>query len=319
MGSLRSSAVVAAVDGSPAATEAARTAALEADRRHAQLRLVHAFAWPTEPLPGLPDVAEARAAAQRCAVGDVERLRGTLTHLLPPGSVTTAVVDGSPEDVLHRESTSAALLVLGAAGRTWGHGPMPGSVAEIVVATAECPVLVHRRPSGPGRPRGVVAAVDGAAGTAELLAVAAAEARLRGAPLHVVHAWRQLTEDAVHCLRWRLDTDVSSRAERALVEEEADRVRRGHPGLQVQLSVLPDRAGHLLVQLADTAALLVVGRTAGRTTRRSATVHAALHRTSVPLLAVPVAALVMPEADATPPSVPLPAQPLDERDTRPVG
>ncbi len=311
-------AVVAAVDGSPAATEAARAAALEADRRHARLRLVHAFDWPAEPLPGLPDVAEAHDAARRCAVGDVERLRGTLTHLLPPGSVTTAVVDGSPEDVLHRESTSAALLVLGAAGRTWGSGPMPGSVAESVVATAECPVLVHRRPSGPGRPRGVVAAVDGTAGTAELLAVAAAEARLRGEHLDVVHGWRQLTEDAVHCLRWRLDTDVSSRAERALVEEQVDRVRHAHPGLEVRLDVLPDRAGHLLVQLAEAAALLVVGRTAGLPARRSATVHAALHRTSVPLLVVPVPAPVATEADAAP-GVPAPAPPVDERDTRPVG
>jgi hypothetical protein len=159
--------------------------------------------------------------------------------------------------------------------------------------------------------------VDGAAGTAELLDVAAAEARLRGEPLAVVHAWRQLTEDAVHCLRWRLDTDVSSRAERALVEEQVDHVRRAHPGLEVALSVLPDRAGHLLVQLAEAAALLVVGRTAGLPTRRSATVHAALHRTSVPLLAVPVATVV-PEADA-PPGVPGPAQPVDEQDTRPVG
>jgi len=160
--------------------------------------------------------------------------------------------------------------------------------------------------------------VDGAAGTAEVLAVAAGEAGLRGEPLDVVHAWRQLTEDAVHCLRWRLDTDVSSRAERELVEEQVDRVRQAHPGLRVQLSVLPDRAGHLLVQLAEPAALLVVGRTAGLPTRRSATVHAALHRTSVSLLAVPVAALVMPEADAAP-GVPAPAQPVDERDTRPVG
>ncbi|WP_369135237.1 universal stress protein [Modestobacter sp. I12A-02662] len=319
MGSLRSSAVVAAVDGSPAATEAARAAALEADRRQARLRLVHAFAWPAGSLPGLPDVAGARAAARRCAVGDVERLRGTLTHLLPPGAVTTAVVDGSPEDVLRRESASAALLVVGAAGRTWGSGPVPGSVAESVVATAGCPVLVHRRPSGPGRPSGVVAAVDGAAGTGDVLAVAAAEARLRGEPLHVVHAWRQLTEDAVHCLRWRLDTDVSARAERALVEDQVDGVRRAHPGLQVRLSVLPDRAGHLLVQLAEAAALLVVGRTAGMPSRRGATVHAALHRTSVPLLAVPVAAPVVPEADAAPPGVPAPAQPVDERDTRPVG
>jgi hypothetical protein len=86
----------------------------------------------------------------------------------------------------------------------------------------------------------------------------------------------------------------------------------------VQISVLPDRAGHLLVQLAETAALLVLGRASGRP-RRNATVHAALHRTAVPVLTVPVHAPVLPEADAAPPGVPAPAEPLEQPATHPVG
>ena len=103
-----------------------------------------------------------------------------------------------------------------------------------------CPVLVHRSwiPLGRRR-RGVVVGVDGAEGSAGVLDAAAREADLRGEPLHVVHAWRQLTEDAVQPLRWRLDADASTSAETAAVEPLVAALRSRLPGLPVTSKTLP--------------------------------------------------------------------------------
>jgi nucleotide-binding universal stress UspA family protein len=281
--------VVVGVDGSVPAAEAARAAAREADRRRLPLRLVRAFHWPYGTLPGLPADLDARAIARRSANAELERLHGLLTGLLPRGRITAALVDGRPELVLRRESEAASLLVVGATGLTWGHGPTLGSVADAVASSALCPVLVHRvAPTLGPRRHGVVVGVDGGAGTATVLAAAAAEARLRAQPLRVVHAWRQLTEDAMVPLRWRLDRDATDRAERALLAEQVGALSRTHPGLSVEIVILPGRPGHVLVEQADAAELVVVGVRQLGTPGEGTTAHSVLHRCATPVLTVPV-------------------------------
>ena len=108
----------------------------------------------------------------------------------------------------------------------------------------------------------------------------------------MVHAWRQLTEDAVHPLRWRLDGGIGSAAETAAVEPLVAELRRRRPDLPVELVVQQGRAGQVLVQAAEDAGLLVVGRRDITAGGPGATVHSVLHRVGVPVLAVPVAAPV---------------------------
>ncbi|MCZ2812074.1 MULTISPECIES: universal stress protein [unclassified Modestobacter] len=282
--------VVAGVDGSEPAAAAARAAALEADRRRLPLRLVRAFHWPAGDVPGLPDAYEACAAARRSANADLERLRRSLAGHLPDWAISVQLLDGRPETALCRATQPGDLLVIGASGLTWGSGDVLGSVAEAVAATAACPVLVHRSPNllGPRR-SGVVVGVDGAAGSREVLAAAATEAQLRGEPVRVVHAWRQLTEDAVHPLRWRLDVQASVDAESAAVEPMVAELRRRHPDLTIDTEVRRGRAGQVLVEATGNAVLLVVGRQDLAHGGPGATVHSVLHRVEIPVLTVPVA------------------------------
>ncbi|MFQ1002415.1 universal stress protein [Modestobacter sp. SSW1-42] len=289
--SKQSPSVVVGVDGSEPAAEAARAAALEADRRRLPLRIVRAFHWPSGDLAGLPDTFDACAASRRAADADLERVRHSLADRLPEWAISLELVDGRAETVLPRTVQAGDLLVVGASGLTWGAGNALGSVAEAVVATAPCPVLVHRtlHPLD-WRRRGVVVGVDGGPGSAAVLAAAAAEAELRGEPLQVVHAWRQLTEDAAQSMRWRLEPGTSTAAETAAVEPLVAALRRRHPSLEVDTTVVPGRAGRVLVEATQTAALLVVGRRDITAGGPGATVHSVLHRLAIPVLTVPVAA-----------------------------
>jgi nucleotide-binding universal stress UspA family protein len=285
--------VVVGVDGSVPAAEAARAAAVEAERRRWPLRLVRAFHWPTGDLPGLPDAYDACAASRRVANADLDRLRRSLVDLLPGRSIGAELLDGRPETALCRATQPGDLLVVGASGQTWGTGGALGSVAEAVAAAAACPVLVHRSAPALESPRcGVVVGIGGAEGSVAVLTMAATEAQLRGEPLHVVHAWRQLTEDALNSLRWRLDSSVSSSAETAAVAPLVEQLRRRHPKLSVETTVEQGRAGQLLVQAGRTASLVVVGRRDLGAGGPGATVHSVLHRALVPVLTVPVPAPV---------------------------
>jgi nucleotide-binding universal stress UspA family protein len=292
--------VVVGVDGSEPAAEAARAAAREADRRKLPLRLVRAFHWPAGDVPGLPDAFDACSASRRSANADLDRLRSGLKDLLPGWAISAELLDGCADTVLCRATQHGDLLVVGASGLTWGAGGGLGSVAEAVAATAPCPVLVHRSSITLGGQRhGVVVGLDGEEGSAAVLAAAANEAHLRGEPLHVVHAWRQLTEDAVHPLRLRLDADESTSAETAAIEPLVAALRRRHPDLPVETTVQRGRAGQVLVQATETAALLVVGRRDVTAGGPGATVHSVLHRVGVPVLTVPVPAPVAASAGRT--------------------
>ncbi|WP_369130895.1 universal stress protein [Modestobacter roseus] len=286
--------VVAGVDGSVPAAEAARAAAAEAGRRGAPLHLVRAFSWPATQPAGLPAGVDARAAARRSAAADLERLRASLGGRLPGDQVRAELVDGTAADVLRAASASASLVVVGAVGLTWGAtslGTSLGTVAEEVVATSAAPVLVHRRTGGGLPCHGVVAGVDGEPGTVDVLAAAAREAIDRGEPLEVVHAWRQLTDDAVRSLRWRLDPDATDRSERAGVEAAVAELRTAHPELEVEAVVVPGRAGQVLVGRSQGASLVVIGRPTPIPDTLNATVHSVVHRAPTAVLVVPVPAV----------------------------
>jgi nucleotide-binding universal stress UspA family protein len=285
--------VVVGVDGSEHATRAARAAAAEAARRGWPLRLVRAFSWTDDPMPGLPDTLASRAAARRSVNADLDRLCHELDAASPGRSVGATLVEGHPGTALCRAVTSVDLLVVGAGGTTWSSAAVLGSVAESVAAAAPCPVLVHRPLPAPASGRhGVVVGAGGDSGTAAVLGAAAREAEDRHVPLTVVHAWRQLTTDETSELRWRLDRGRTADVERDAVEPAVADVRRHHPGLQVTLTVVAGRAGRVLVHRAREAELVVVGRRGLAEGGPGATVHSVLHQADVPVLVVPVPAVV---------------------------
>jgi nucleotide-binding universal stress UspA family protein len=295
--------VIVGVDGSEAAGDAARAAAVEAVARRAPLVLVHAFDWPSARVGRLPTDMDGRSVARRSAAQDVERLAASISDRLPACDVSIELLDGAPADVLCARSADAALLVVGAHGQTWSSGATLGSVASAVAHRSRCPVLLHRTVNPlDAHHTGVTVGIDGCPGSRQVLTAAAREAQRRGVPLTVVHTWRQLTEDATRPLRWLLDPEATAASETAVVEELGTELRLAHPDLRLDTVQRPGRAGPALVEAGDASALLVIGRPAtlgGQAPR--ATTHEVSSRSRVPVLLVPLPAADRVDAVADPP------------------
>ena len=278
--------VVVGVDGGPASTAAAREGAAQARRRLLPLHLVAGAPSILTVIPsggagGITAALEvgARALQQRLAV-----LQDELTVACPALRVTAEYTTGSAEQVLARRAGPEGRIVVG--GSSTGSRPTLGRVAGRLVRDAPCPVLVHRAGGDPTGP--VVVGVDCRPGTAELIGAAVDEACVRGSSLVVLHAWR------VH------GTGPSSAAppEHSVAQAEADLlerlvadVRTGHPAVPVELVLRPGTAADRLLEAAESAAVLVLGRHGLRprvpARRTSGWV---LDRVGCPVLVVPVGA-----------------------------
>lgn len=143
--------------GSTASTAALMWAALEARRRGARLRVIHA--WRPHPLhalyaadegsghpaPSCSQEADLLAAQARSALGDM-----IMVHAV------TEVVEGPPERVLVEASAQADLLVLGSGGQSPVAQADPrvvdrpvGPVVRACLSHARCPVVIISRTFAP--------------------------------------------------------------------------------------------------------------------------------------------------------------------------
>jgi nucleotide-binding universal stress UspA family protein len=139
--------VVVGVDGSPASRAALRWAAVEARRRDAPLRVVHAW----EPLP---PIYMKRLRLKEAAVEDAARAE--LAECVRSGlrgykdsNVETGLVRGSAACGLVDAGSDAQLLVVGARGRGGFEDLLIGSTSSQCVIHAPCPVAVVREPATP--------------------------------------------------------------------------------------------------------------------------------------------------------------------------
>ncbi|MFB8773817.1 universal stress protein [Streptomyces broussonetiae] len=231
--------VVVGVDGSPSSLAAVGTAAREALRRRAELRVVYAFSLPVRPMYTPPDPAP------------LERLVGEAAQharsVAPGVQVTEAVLTGEPVAVLEAESRGAELLVVGPRGVGGFIGMLLGSTAVSLATHARCPVLVAREePAGAGP---VVLGVDGSPAGEKAVAFAFTEAELRGTEIVALHAW--LPEYAP------VGTGVEA-PERLLAEALAGHAE-SHPDVTVGQEVVSGETRAMLVDASRTAQLVVVG------------------------------------------------------------
>ena len=133
--------VVVGVDGSETARRALQWAADEAQRRGADLEIVHAWHPPIQPL-GLVLPAVDRASSE----ANGKALLGAATSAVGsrPFIVEPVLVEGPPARSLLEVSAGAALLVVGSRGRGGFAGLLLGSASSQVLHHAPCPlVLVH--------------------------------------------------------------------------------------------------------------------------------------------------------------------------------
>ncbi|QKZ16384.1 universal stress protein [Streptomyces chartreusis] len=287
--------VMAGVDGSAESLAAAEWAAREAARRDRPLRLVHA--WQRQPRK---DAGPSAAAAQRRVLRQAEdRIRRTC----PGVEVDAEQVEGPATGVLLH---AAELVVLGSRGLSGFTGFVVGSVALGVVARATLPVVLVRAgeeasddhlPAGDGSPstrtgyQDVVLGLDLGDPCDEVIEFAFEAARLRGARLHVVHAWQEpsplgLGPGEIGLVNGPEQADEWLGFLDAVIKVWRDK----YPEVEVVETVTEGRARSVLVRAATGASLLVVGR---RTSERPAgprtgpVTHAAVQHVGCPVAVVP--------------------------------
>lgn len=150
--------VVVGVDGSPHADAALRFALDEAARRDSRLLAVTAYTLPVGPLwlenpLFYGDVT--RVAREEGAATVKESLLRVETPEHDRVVVDTAVLEGSPAQVILEAGRGAALTVVGSRGRSEIRGMLLGSVSQTVLHRADHPVAVVHAPA-------TTAAVDAA-------------------------------------------------------------------------------------------------------------------------------------------------------------
>lgn len=241
--------IVVGVDGSDHSIAAAGQAATIATLRGAPLVLVHGYlhaggygSAPLEPyvgyVPGPPEAGETMLA----------EIAAQLQNDHPALAIHHQQILGGGAATLIEESRRAQLLVVGSRGHGGFAGLLLGSVSAQVVAHAHAPVLVVRpvESAEVATEAAVVVGVDGSAGSTAALQHAAAEADRRKAPLVVISAGVE-------------DTDEGRQQAEPLLAEAVHEARTLHPDLSVQGRIVHQDAGRALVEASGQAALVVVG------------------------------------------------------------
>ncbi|MEU0729614.1 universal stress protein [Streptomyces sp. NPDC006140] len=290
--------ITAGVDGSQESLAALGWAAREAVRRERPLRVVQAWRFqPQEALEaGIEGDADSQAEWVHSAVTEAV---ATVTERHPDLDVTTDVVEGAVVDTLVAAAADAELLVLGSRG----HGPIVGfllgSVGQQVIAGTTRPVVLVRagdRPSGEAAGREIVVGQQGdPEDSADALRFAFETAAARGATVRVVRAWTLPPVFAYSPGSLKLLDEAGGLEpyEKKALAAAVRPWRERFPDVPVEEHVEMGSAGQVLLSVAGTAQLMVVGRRAHRTAvgaRIGSVAHGVLHHADCPVAVVPHAA-----------------------------
>jgi len=239
---LTSASIVVGIDGSRTAVRAALWAIDEATSRDIPLRLVAAANSPAER-------ADAELAV-RSAASAVEATGR-------PVALETHVFDGEPTPILLKHSGTAAMVCVGAVGRTHFDRNRVGSTTGALVAAAHCPIAVVRGDNeSVAEPGGwVVVELDETPDSAAVLQFGVAEARLRHAPLRVLGAWQSRYTD-VHDSHAVAD---GSRLVRSQLDRRLSQWRHLYPDLDAKPVAIHGSALSYLSKHANEIQLVVVG------------------------------------------------------------
>ncbi|CAM5744816.1 putative Universal stress protein [Streptomyces afghaniensis 772] [Streptomyces afghaniensis] len=287
--------ITAGIDGSQESLAALAWAAREAVRRDRPLRVVHA--WRFQPHEGLEAgiTGDADSQAQWVHTAVTEAV-GTVTERHPDLEVTTDVVEGPVVDTLAAAAAGAEVLVLGSRG----HGPIVGfllgSVGQQVIAEATRPVVLVRageQPSAEAAGREIVVGQQGEPeDSADALRFAFETAAARGATVRVVRAWTLPPVFAYSPGSLKLLDEAGGLEpyEKRALAAAMRPWRERFPDVPVEEHVEMGSAGQVLLSVAGTAQLMVVGRRAHRTAvgaRIGSVAHGVLHHADCPVAVVP--------------------------------
>lgn len=260
--------VVAGVDGSASSLAATLWAAAEAQRRGAELYLVHAYSVPLLLSgPGVP-VPDIRPATRRVATTMLEDAHRAVAKAYPGLTVTTQASEGSPVTALQAASLHAVLTVVGSHGRHQLTETLLGSVAARVTGHAHSPVVVIRTDPA-GRPAGgegpVVVGLDGSAESDDALAFALQSAASRRTALIAVRTWDDTALDGFQGYPVIIDREQIDVEERRMLADQLVPWTDKFPEVPVHQHVLRGRPAPTLLSFCEDAgtigrpSLLVVG------------------------------------------------------------
>ncbi|MBW5480602.1 universal stress protein [Streptomyces bambusae] len=286
------------LDGSAVSMAAVHWAAAEASRRGTGLRLLHV--WDIRPDVHSP-LALTPAEQDRRSDWIPRRAADQVRAAHPALEVATSYVCGDPVEVLCEAAAESELLVIGSRGLGTVAGYVLGSVSLAVAAHAPRPVVFVRGPKeDPGSPGGpaapqppgtVVVGVDLTSGSDAVLAFALAHADRHGAAVRAVHSWSPPPFHGAESTPAGHDlTAEVAAAKEAALAEVLEPWRRKFPAVPVTAQCSLGRPAHELVDAAQDAGLVVVGRSARRSplgAHLGAVAHAVLHHCLAPVAVVP--------------------------------
>lgn len=259
--------ILCPIDFSPGSDCAMASAIRIANEHGAELVLFHAWYLPPNALAS--ELGASPSVAQQLADDAEEGLAAALTEAKRLGAVrvSTRLGDGLPWLQIVEAAQAEPrvdLIVIGSHGRTGLARVLLGSVAEMVVRHASCPVLTVR---GEGEPRPFIHAlcpIDFSAQSREAVELAIAMVQRGGAGITLLHvaelpvSWGELRP-------WDAYRDLDTRGA-ALLEGWAKEIR-AKVDMPVRLQVRVGNAGgQILAALdADPSFDLVVMGSHGRT------------------------------------------------------
>ncbi|MFF5570183.1 universal stress protein [Streptomyces luteogriseus] len=279
------------LDGSPESLAAARWAADEAEKRKLTLRLLHA--WPLlAPEPArVPAEVDQNYWAKRL----VHTAQAELQARHPGLSVIGSLVAEDAENALVQAASESEALVLGSRGLESVASYFLGDVSMPVVARAQRPVVLVRADTGeegpvPAPGSRVVVALKLRDSSESLLDFAFHTAAARGVSLLAVHG-RSVPLHAR--VPWGVDHDVTEEMRRDAQKHLSMALRpwrEKYPQVEVADSIRLASPAKAVVQAAEGAVLLVVGRREhrpGLAPHLGPVAQAAIHHGRCPVAVVP--------------------------------
>lgn len=286
--------ITAGIDGTEESLAALAWAAREAVRRGMPLRVVRAWRFQAHDAVDTGD----RTTQERWVRESAGEAARTVRERHPDLAVTVDVLEGDAVDTLTGVAADAEMLVLGSRGHGRIMGFLVGSVGQQVIVGAGRPVVFVRagdRPSHEVAGHEIVVGQQGdPEDSAAALGFAFETASRRGATVRAVRAWTlppvfsyspaslQLLDEA---------GGLEPYEQKALAAALAP-WRERYPNVHVVEHVEMGSAGQVLLSVAGTAQLMVVGRRAHRTAvgaRIGSVAHGVLHHADCPVAVVPPA------------------------------
>ncbi|MGI5330568.1 universal stress protein [Actinomadura nitritigenes] len=279
--------IIVGADGSVPSARAVAWAADEAARYRRDLRIVHAVEnWAFDvPLTAAPGEIASLSRAGGEILATAER---AARDRRPEVQVNGELAATGTVRALAERSKNAFELVVGHRGLGGFAGLVLGSVGLGAVRHSACPVVVVRGEGEGGH--GEIAVGIGLGDDSATLEYAFRAAAAWNARLRVVHAWpfpesldgpgaAAGPERAEERARWRV------------VEAHAP-LRKRHPEVDVQETIVPDNPAAALMAATRSADLVVVGTHAREgllLPRNRAVTHALIHHAHCPVTVVPAA------------------------------